>query len=125
MALELSLQFSDRAKDLHRRVLEFAREYVAPAEPKFHELAAHDPTSVIPLIERLKQQARAQGLWNLFLPDSERGGGLSNVEYAPIAEVCGYYKLLAEAINCSAPDTGNMEVLERYASPELQQRWLA
>jgi acyl-CoA dehydrogenase len=124
MPLEISFRFSDRAKDLHQRVLAFAREHVAPAEPIFHTLAAREPTSVIPVIEELKKKARAQGLWNLFLPDSERGGGLTNVEYAPIAEVSGYYKLLAEAMNCSAPDTGNMEVLERYGSPEIKQRWL-
>jgi acyl-CoA dehydrogenase len=124
MPLELSFEFSERARDLHRRVLAFAHEHVAAAEPAFHALAQREPTSTIPLIEELKKKARAEGLWNLFLPDSARGGGLTNVEYTPIAEVCGYYKLLAEAMNCSAPDTGNMEILERFASPELKRRWL-
>jgi acyl-CoA dehydrogenase len=125
MAQEMSLKFSDRAKDLHQRSLEFAQQQIAPAEATFTaQVNEGDRWKVVPVMEELKKKARAAGLWNLFLPDSERGGGLTNVEYAPIAEICGYYPLLSEAMNCSAPDTGNMEVLERYASPALQEKWL-
>ena len=125
MAQELELKFSDRAKDLHKRALQFAQQQVAPAESVFAaQVNEGDRWKVVPVMEELKKKARAQGLWNLFLPDSERGGGLTNVEYAPIAEICGYYPMLSEAMNCSAPDTGNMEVLERFASPALQEKWL-
>jgi alkylation response protein AidB-like acyl-CoA dehydrogenase len=125
-SVELSFAFSDRAKDIQQRVRAFAQSEVGPAEALFSEQVAQggDRWKVVPVMEQLKKKARAQGLWNLFLPDSERGGGLTNVEYAPIAEVCGYYPMLAEAMNCSAPDTGNMETLERYGSKELQQKWL-
>jgi acyl-CoA dehydrogenase len=75
-------------------------------------------------MEELKREAKARGLWNLFLPESEHGAGFTNVEYAPIAELTGYYPLLSEATNCSAPDTGNMEVFARYGTPEQQERWL-
>jgi acyl-CoA dehydrogenase len=125
-SVELSFAFSDRAKDIQQRVRAFAQSEVGPAEALFSEQVAQggDRWKVVPVMEQLKKKARALGLWNLFLPDSERGGGLTNVEYAPIAEVCGYYPMLAEAMNCSAPDTGNMETLERYGSKELQQKWL-
>jgi acyl-CoA dehydrogenase len=123
-SVELSFAFSDRAKDIQQRVRAFAQSEVGPAEALFSEQVAQggDRWKVVPVMEQLKKKARALGLWNLFLPDSERGGGLTNVEYAPIAEVCGYYPMLAEAMNCSAPDTGNMETLERYGSKELQQK---
>ena len=126
MALELKFEYSDRARDLHTRVLAFARQHAAPAEAVFSAQVddGGDRWKVLPIVEDLKKKARSQGLWNLFLPDSERGGGLSNLEYAPIAEMCGYYPLLSEAMNCSAPDTGNMEVLERFGSDALKQQWL-
>ncbi|MFI5306405.1 MAG: acyl-CoA dehydrogenase family protein [Polyangiales bacterium] len=122
---EMAFQFSDRAKDLHARALDFARKEVGPAEPTFGaQVAEGNRWKTVPVMEELKKKARARGLWNLFLPDSERGGGLSNVEYAPIAEITGYYPMLSEAMNCSAPDTGNMEVLERFATPVLKDKWL-
>jgi acyl-CoA dehydrogenase len=125
MSLELTFQFSDRAKDIHARVLKFAQEHVGPAEPVFGEQVAQgDRWKVVPVMEDLKKKARAVGLWNLFLPESERGGGLTNLEYTPIAEICGYYPLLSEAMNCSAPDTGNMEVLERFGTPAMKEQWL-
>ena len=125
MALEMAFEFSDRAKRLHEQALAFAREHVAPAEVVFTaQVAEGERFKVVPIMEDLKKKARAQGLWNLFLPDSERGGGLTNVEYAPIAEITGYYPLLSEAMNCSAPDTGNMEVFERFGTPELKKKWL-
>jgi acyl-CoA dehydrogenase len=122
---EMAFAFSDRAKDLHARALEFAQKEVGPAESTFGaQIAEGNRWKVVPVMEELKKKARARGLWNLFLPDSERGGGLSNVEYAPIAEVTGYYPMLSEAMNCSAPDTGNMEVLERFGSDALKDKWL-
>ena len=121
--MELSFHFSERAKDLHQRVLAFAQSEVAPAEPVFGEqVAAGDRWKLVPIMEELKKKARAQGLWNLFLPDSERGAGLTNVEYAPICEIMGYYPLLSEAMNCSAPDTGNMEMLERFGTRGAEGR---
>jgi acyl-CoA dehydrogenase len=123
--MDLSLQFGDRAKALHQKAQEFARDHVGPAEPVFAaQVAEGDRWQPTKVVEELKKKARGLGLWNLFLPDSERGGGLTNVEYTPIAELCGYYPLLAEAMNCSAPDTGNMEVLERFGTPELKKKWL-
>ncbi|MDH5675132.1 MAG: acyl-CoA dehydrogenase family protein [Myxococcales bacterium] len=125
MNFELSFQFSDSARDLHARVLEFAQKEIAPAEPIFSaQVAEGDRWAPTPIMEQLKKKARANGLWNLFLPESEFGGGLTNLEYAAIAEITGYYPLLSEAMNCSAPDTGNMEVLVRYGSDALRERWL-
>jgi acyl-CoA dehydrogenase len=125
MSLELSFQFSDRAKDLHQRVLAFAQQNVASAEAVYSaQVAEGDRWQPTRIMEDLKRKARAEGLWNLFLPNSERGAGLTNVEYAPIAEITGYYPMLSEAMNCSAPDTGNMEVFERFGTPELKEKWL-
>jgi acyl-CoA dehydrogenase len=125
MSLELSFQFSDRAKDLHQRVLAFAEQNVASAEAVYAaQVAEGDRWQPTRIMEELKRKARAEGLWNLFLPNSERGAGLTNIEYAPIAEITGYYPMLSEAMNCSAPDTGNMEVFERFGTPELKEKWL-
>jgi acyl-CoA dehydrogenase len=126
MLLELSFQYSDKAKELHKRALEFAREHAGPAEAIFSKQVDEggDRWKPTPIMEELKKKARAQGLWNLFLPASEHGAGLTNVEYAPIAELCGGYPLLAEAMNCSAPDTGNMETLARFGSPAIKKKWL-
>ena len=123
--LDLAFQFSDKAKDLHARTLQFCREYAEPAEAVFAEqVASGDRWQPTPIMEELKKKARAAGLWNMFLPASEHGAGLTNVEYAAIAELHGRYPLASEAMNCSAPDTGNMEVLARFATPALKDRWL-
>ena len=125
----MDFEYSPKVQELQQRLWSFMRQHVLPAEAEFAaEVQANrdagnvwQPTRVM---ERLKQQARADGLWNLFLPESERGAGLSNLEYAPLCEIMGRSGLAPEACNCSAPDTGNMEVLERYGTPAQQQRWL-
>ena len=119
--------FSPRATELCRTVEQFLDECVYPAEPVFEEQVAGAPDrwDAPPVLASLKQEARARGLWNLFLPDKRWGAGLSNVEYAPIAELSGRSPHLApEAMNCSAPDTGNMELLAMFGTPEQQERWL-
>lgn len=118
-------EFSDRVKDLHARVRQFVEREVAPNEDVFNEqVAAGDRWQPTAIMEELKEKAREEGLWNLFLPDSDYGAGLTNLEYAPIAEILGRYLMASEVMNCSAPDTGNMEVLVRYASEECKQKWL-
>ncbi len=125
----MDFEYSPKVRAWQQRMHDFLERHVLPAEAVFAaEVAANraagnawQPTRVM---ERLKEQARADGLWNLFLPDSSRGAGLSNLEYAPLCEIMGRSPLAPEACNCSAPDTGNMEVLERYGTPEQQQRWL-
>ena len=120
---------SDKVRDLQRRVSGFMVEHVYPSESRFHaEIAenrrqgnAWQPTRVV---EELKARARAAGLWNLWLPESGHGAGLTNLEYAPLCEVMGRSGIAPEAFNCSAPDTGNMEVLVRYGSEEQKHRWL-
>jgi acyl-CoA dehydrogenase len=119
-------QLSSRALELRDRVRAFMAEKIYPNEKLYGEQLAKGPSrwSVPPIIEELKKQARAQGLWNLFLPESERGGGLTNFEYAHLCEEMGKVGWGSEVFNCSAPDTGNMEVLERYASEDLKKKWL-
>src|SRR5580693_6716712 len=116
---------SPRAAELKERLGAFMDRYVYPNEPRFFdEVAAGDRWQPTTIVEELKQKARAEGLWNLFLPESERGAGLTNLEYAPLCEVMGWVLFAAEVFNCSAPDTGNMEVLERYGTAEQKERWL-
>ncbi|MHB8146726.1 MAG: acyl-CoA dehydrogenase family protein [Vulcanimicrobiaceae bacterium] len=109
------------------RLRAFMDEYVYPSEAIYAaELAAGaTPWQQPPVMERLKESARKQGLWNLFLPEPEYGAGLTNRQYAPLCELMGTSPIAPEAFNCNAPDTGNMEVLARYGSPEQRDRWLA
>ena len=121
--------FSAKTQALQARVKAFMAEHVYPAEALYWQqleanTAAGKRWTPLPLIEALKPKARAAGLWNLFLPESERGAGLLNQEYAPLAEIMGRVPWASEVFNCSAPDTGNMEVLVRYGSAEQQRRWL-
>jgi acyl-CoA dehydrogenase len=116
---------SERVKALKRRLVSFMDRHVYPNEERFYKEAEElGPWKVYPVVEQLKPKARAEGLWNLFLPESEHGAGLTNLEYAPLCEIMGRSHLAPELFNCSAPDTGNMEVLARYGTPEQQERWL-
>ncbi len=121
----MDFEFSPKVKDLQKRLTAFMYEHIYPNESNFQ---AHsegpDRWQPAPVIEELKPKARAAGLWNLFLPASEHGAGLTNLEYAPLCEIMGRSAIAPEVFNCSAPDTGNMEVLERYGSPELKKKWL-
>ena len=126
----MNFDYSPKVKEMQARLLAFMDEYIYPNEARFYEEIAANraagnawiPTS---LIEELKPKARAAGLWNLFLPRSTRAPeGLSNLEYAPLCEIMGRVPFAAEVFNCSAPDTGNMETLERYASEALKDQWL-
>ena len=117
---------SERSIAMQDRMAAFLDEHVYPAEPVYarQRAEAADPHALPPVVEDLKREARAQGLWNLFLPDEEHGG-LTNLDYAPIAELTGRSPEIApEAINCAAPDTGNMEVLHAFGTPAQQERWL-
>ena len=121
----MHFEHSAKVIQLQQRLCAFMAEHVYPNEHRFHEHkrgpARWQP---VPVIEELKPLAQAAGLWNLFLPASERGAGLTNLEYAPLCEIMGASPMGPEVFNCSAPDTGNMEVFERYASPELKRQWL-
>lgn len=121
----MEFEFSTKVKDLQKRVTSFMEEHVYPNESRYNEhCEGPNRWQPVPVIERLKPKARAAGLWNLFLPASEHGAGLTNLEYAPLCEIMGRSPIGPEVFNCSAPDTGNMEVLERYGSPELKEKWL-
>jgi len=121
----MDFEFTPKVKDLQKRVTAFMEEHVYPNESRYQEhCAGPDRWQPAPVLEELKPKARAAGLWNLFLPASEHGAGLTNLEYAPLCEIMGRSPLGPEVFNCSAPDTGNMEVLERYGSAELKELWL-
>ena len=126
----MDFSHSDKVRELQERVSAFMDKYVYPAEAPFDREVegnrkAGNPWQVSKVVEELKQKAQAEHLWNLFLPQSEHGAGLTNLEYAPLCELMGRSHIAPEAFNCSAPDTGNMEVLARYATPAQQKRWLA
>ena len=116
---------SPRVNELQHQLQDFMAAHVYPNEARyFDEAEKLGPWSVLPVVEELKPRARALGLWNLFLPQPAHGAGLSNLEYAPLCETMGRSLLAPEVFNCSAPDTGNMEVLARYGTPEQQAQWL-
>ena len=108
-------EFSPKVRELEARLRAFMDEHIYPNEGVYHrQIAAADRWQPTAIIEELKPKARSVGLWNLFLPDKEYGAGLSNFEYAPLCEIMGRSLMAPEVFNCSAPDTGNMEVLARY-----------
>jgi acyl-CoA dehydrogenase len=118
-------EFSAKVKDLQKRVQAFMDEFIYPNEKTYYaQVAEGDRWQPVQIIEDLKPIAREKGLWNLFLPESELGAGLTNTEYAPLCEIMGRSVFASEVFNCSAPDTGNMEVLTRYGSEEHKERWL-
>jgi acyl-CoA dehydrogenase len=121
-------EYSEKVERLRARLDEFMRAEIFPAEKAYKaqlaECRKSFPWPSPPIMAELKQKARAAGLWNLFLPHSDAGAGLTNLEYAPLSELMGRSPIASEACNCSAPDTGNMELLERFASAEHKQRWL-
>jgi len=116
---------SPKVIELQKRLTAFMEEHIYPNEKRHVEQAEElGPWKVHPIMDELKPKARAAGLWNLFLPESPHGAGLTNLEYAPLCEIMGRSFLAPEVFNCSAPDTGNMEVLARYGTPEQQEQWL-
>ncbi|HUK04964.1 MAG TPA: acyl-CoA dehydrogenase family protein, partial [Burkholderiales bacterium] len=123
----MDFEYSAKTKELQKKLIAFMGEHIYPNEQKY---AAHVKSEKrwepVPIIEELKPRAKAAGLWNLFLPKSERvpGGGLSNLDYAPLCEIMGRVSWSPEVFNCSAPDTGNMETIERYGSEEQKKQWL-
>ena len=121
----MEFAYSGRVIELRERIEAFMALHIYPNEVRYYREAERlGPWRIYPVVEELKAKARAEGLWNLFLPDSSDGAGLSNLEYAPLCEVMGRSLLAPEVFNCSAPDTGNMEVLTRYGTEAQKQRWL-
>jgi len=122
----MDFDYSSKVSEFQARLDSFLETHVYPAESEYFQSLNSGETrwSIPPVMEDLKNKARAEGLWNLFLPDSEYGAGLSNLEYAPLAEIMGRSLIASEVFNCSAPDTGNMEVLVRYGSAEQKKTWL-
>jgi acyl-CoA dehydrogenase len=120
----MNFSFSSKVTDLQRRLQVFMDEHIYPNEQRYYEEIERNRWLPPAVIEELKPKARAAGLWNLFLPDDAHGAGLTNLEYAPLAEIMGRSFIAPEVFNCSAPDTGNMEVLARYGTAEQKERWL-
>src|SRR5579863_4919904 len=120
----MNFDFSEKTKDLQRRLQAFMDEHIHPNEQRLEAEIERNHWKPSQIIETLKAKARAAGLWNLFLPDDEHGAGLSNLDYAPLCEIMGRASWAAEAFNCSAPDTGNMEVLARYGTAAQKRAWL-
>ncbi|WP_369063258.1 acyl-CoA dehydrogenase family protein [Burkholderia gladioli] len=125
----MEFDYSPKAEVLRERLLAFFDTHIYPNERVFHEEIAHNRRDgnawrAVTLLDTLKDEARAAGLWNLFLPESDRGAGLSNLDYAPLCEIMGRVPWAPEVFNCNAPDTGNMETLERYASDDQKREWL-
>ena len=122
----MDFKLSDRCRDFQERLWDFMEERIYPSESIYKEQlkASGDPHSQPQIIEELKIEARERGLWNMFHPDPEYGAGLTNCEYAPLAEIMGRSTIASEACNCSAPDTGNMEVLSLFGTDEQKKQWL-
>ncbi len=121
----MHFEYSAKTRNLIDQLEAFMDAHIYPNEITYHDQVREGARwKVLPILEELKIKAKAKKLWNLFLPESDQGAGLTNLEYAPLAEIMGRVHWSAEVFNCSAPDTGNMEVLARYASPANQERWL-
>ena len=123
----MDFSYTSKVKELEQKLTRFMEEYVYPNESLYEQQLDEQESRfsrIPPIMEELKAKAKEQGLWNLFLPESELGAGLTNSEYAPLCEIMGRSLIGPEVFNCNAPDTGNMEVLERYGTPEQKERWL-
>lgn len=123
----MDFSYSDKVQELRKKLTEFMEAYICPNEKIYRNQLNQQSDrfgSVPPIIEEIKQKAKAEGLWNLFLPDNEYGAGLTNLEYAPLCEIMGRSVVGPESFNCNAPDTGNMEVLVRYGSEKQKKEWL-
>src|SRR4030095_5243245 len=123
----MDFEFNARTKDLQSKLQRFLDEHVLPSEAVFAQQleAGSSRWAIPPVMEELKGRAKREGLWNLFLPESEYGPGLTNLEYAPLCELMGTSPVAPEVFNCSFPDTGNMEVLVRYGTDAQREQWLA
>jgi acyl-CoA dehydrogenase len=125
----MDFSHSDKVRELQERINAFMDQHIYPAEKDYDDELERNrrggnPWQVTKVVEDLKKRAKSEGLWNFFLPHSDRGAGLTNLEYAPLCEIMGRSHIAPEVFNCSAPDTGNMEVLARYATPSQQKEWL-
>jgi acyl-CoA dehydrogenase len=120
----MNFEHSSKVQEFQQRLVAFMDKHIYPNEARHHQEIEENRWQPVPVIEELKPKARAAGLWNLFLPHDDHGAGLTNLEYAPLCEIMGRSTMAPEVFNCSAPDTGNMEVLARYGTPEHKERWL-
>ena len=121
----MNFDYTPKVQELRKRLMAFMDEHIYPNEARYYAQHAQGERWQEPaLLAELQQRARAAGLWNLFLPDSRHGAGLTNLEYAPLCELMGRVRFAPEVFNCAAPDTGNMETLERYGTPAQKQQWL-
>src|SRR5271154_307919 len=120
----MDFELSAKTKELQKRLQSFMDAHVYPNEDRFHQEIERERWKPTRIVEELKPKARQEGLWNLFLPHDENGAGLTNLEYAPLCEIMGRSHMAPEVFNCSAPDTGNMEVLARYGTAEQKEKWL-
>jgi acyl-CoA dehydrogenase len=122
----MDFNYSKKSLELQEKLKQFFEDHIFPNEELYEKsiVDSGDPLHIPELLDELKQKAREEDLWNLFLPDSEFGAGLSNVEYAPLAEITGQSWWAPEVFNCSAPDTGNMEILAEFGTTEQKEEWL-
>ena len=121
----MNFEFSNKVIELQNKLTNFMNENVYKNEEVFEDqLNKNGRWTIPPILEELKEKAKKEGLWNLFLPESDLGAGLKNIEYAPLCEIMGRSPIGAEIFNCSAPDTGNMEVFVRYGTDNQKEKWL-
>src|SRR2546425_9867196 len=122
----MDFAYSEKVNELRKRLRDFMDRYIYPNEQTYRDqiAASGNPHHHAEIVDELKARAKEEGLWNLFLPDDEYGAGLTNLEYAPLAEIMGRVSWSSEVFNCAAPDTGNMEILAQFGTPAQKQKWL-
>src|SRR3989442_3705475 len=122
----MDFAYTEKVNELRKRLSDFMDRYIYPNEQTYRDqiAASGNPHHHAEIVDELKARAKEEGLWNLFLPDDEYGAGLTNLEYAPLAEIMGRVSWSSEVFNCAAPDTGNMEILAQFGTPEQQRQWL-